>query len=176
MKFKFKTQQYQNDTVENTVKVFTRRPLYNLSSYRLDLGKREKSLYDNEEKTGYRNNDIELSHSKLLKNIQNIQAASDITPSNKLVEGLGGVNLDIEMKTGTGKTYVYIKTMSELNNRYGWSKFIVVVPSIAIREGVDKSFSMLEEHFMKYQGKKKRWFIYKNSNLYQLIHFLRMPD
>ena len=56
-------------------------------------------------------------------------------------------NLDIEMETGTGKTYVYIKTIMELNKRYGWSKFIVVVPSVAIREGVLKSFAITAEHF-----------------------------
>lgn len=75
------------------------------------------------------------------------------------------------METGTGKTYVYIKTMFELNKRYGWSKFIVVVPSIAIREGVHKSFTMLEDHFMEYYGKKARFFIYNSSNLQQLDSF-----
>lgn len=75
------------------------------------------------------------------------------------------------METGTGKTYVYIKTMFELNKQYGWSKFIIVVPSIAIREGVAKSFKMLEEHFMEYYGKKARWFIYNSSNLQQLDSF-----
>lgn len=75
------------------------------------------------------------------------------------------------METGTGKTYVYIKTMFELNKQYGWSKFIVVVPSIAIREGVAKSFRMLEEHFMEHYGKKARWFIYNSGNLQQLDSF-----
>ena len=81
------------------------------------------------------------------------------------------MSLDIEMETGTGKTYVYIKTMFELNRRYGWCKFIVVVPSIAIREGVAKSFSMLEDHFMEHYGKKARWFVYNSSNLQQLDQF-----
>lgn len=81
------------------------------------------------------------------------------------------MNLDIEMETGTGKTYVYIKTMFELNRQYGWSKFIVVVPSIAIREGVAKSFKMLEEHFMEYYGKKARCFVYDSSNLQKLDSF-----
>ena len=75
------------------------------------------------------------------------------------------------METGTGKTYVYIKTMFELNKRYGWSKFIVVVPSIAIREGVGKSFAMLEDHFMEHYGKKARWFIYDSSRLKSLDDF-----
>lgn len=75
------------------------------------------------------------------------------------------------METGTGKTYVYIKTMFELNRLYGWSKFIIVVPSVAIREGVAKSFRMLEEHFMEHYGKKARWFVYNSSNLNQLDQF-----
>ena len=75
------------------------------------------------------------------------------------------------METGTGKTYVYIKTMFEMNKRFGWSKFIVVVPSIAIREGVYKSFTMLEEHFMELYGKKARYFIYNSANLTQIDSF-----
>lgn len=75
------------------------------------------------------------------------------------------------METGTGKTYVYIKTMFELNKKYGWSKFIVVVPSIAIREGVKKSFEITADHFMEYYGKKARFFIYNSSNLNQLDNF-----
>lgn len=94
-----------------------------------------------------------------------------IQPSTSLAKGQGRVSLDIEMETGTGKTYVYIKTMFELNRRYGWCKFIVVVPSIAIREGVARSFSMLEDHFMEHYGKKARWFVYNSSNLQQLDQF-----
>ncbi len=114
---------------------------------------------------------MELDGKVLLKNINTIQNPYDITPSASLSKGIGAVNLDIEMETGTGKTYVYIKTMFELNKQYGWSKFIVVVPSIAIREGVAKSFSMLEEHFMEHYGKKARWFIYNSGNLQQLDSF-----
>lgn len=84
---------------------------------------------------------------------------------------MGVCHLDIEMETGTGKTYVYIKTMFELNKRYGWSKFIVVVPSIAIREGVYKSFSMLEDHFMEHYGRKARYFVYDSGNLNLLDSF-----
>jgi len=84
---------------------------------------------------------------------------------------LGRCSLDIEMETGTGKTYVYIKTMFELNKKYGWSKFIVVVPSIAIREGVKKSFEITGEHFMEHYGKKARFFIYNSKNLTDLDNF-----
>ena len=91
--------------------------------------------------------------------------------SEKLVDSLGACSLDIEMETGTGKTYVYIKTMYELNKRYGWTKFIVVVPSIAIREGVKKSFEITQDHFMEQYGKKIRFFVYNSSNLNQLDSF-----
>lgn len=107
----------------------------------------------------------------MLAKIHTLQSSQDIPESKSLVHDLGRVGLDIEMETGTGKTYVYIKTMFELNKRYGWSKFIVVVPSIAIREGVYKSFTVLEDHFMEHYGKKARFFIYNSSNLQQLDSF-----
>ena len=75
------------------------------------------------------------------------------------------------METGTGKTYTYIKTMYELNKRYGWSKFIIVVPSIAIREGVYKSFQITQEHFTEDYGKKIRFFIYNSSQLTEIDRF-----
>ena len=112
-----------------------------------------------------------LTNEQILDNIRDIQVAQLIQPSTSLAKGQGRVSLDIEMETGTGKTYVYIKTMFELNRRYGWCKFIVVVPSIAIREGVARSFSMLEDHFMEHYGKKARWFVYNSSNLQQLDQF-----
>ena len=171
MKFKFKIQQYQTDAVENTVSVFTGQPSHRVAEYRRDLGKRAQQQIDFEGETGVRNHHIELDGRALLKNINSIQNLYDISPSTTLSKGVGAVNLDIEMETGTGKTYVYIKTMFELNKQYGWSKFIIVVPSIAIREGVAKSFKMLEEHFMEYYGKKARWFIYNSSNLQQLDSF-----
>ncbi|MBR0544305.1 MAG: DEAD/DEAH box helicase family protein [Bacteroidaceae bacterium] len=171
MKFKFKIQQYQTEAVENTVSVFTGQPSHRVAEYRRDLGKRAQQQIDFEGETGFRNHHIELDGRTLLKNINAIQNLYDITPSATLAKGVGAVNLDIEMETGTGKTYVYIKTMFELNKQYGWSKFIIVVPSIAIREGVAKSFKMLEEHFMEYYGKKARWFVYNSSNLQQLDNF-----
>ena len=171
MKFKFKIQQYQTDAVENTVSVFTGQPSHRVAEYRRDLGKRSQQQIDFEGETGFRNHRIELDGRALLKNINAIQNLYDITLSATLSKGVGAVNLDIEMETGTGKTYVYIKTMFELNKQYGWSKFIIVVPSIAIREGVAKSFKMLEEHFMEYYGKKARWFIYNSNNLQQLDSF-----
>ena len=90
--------------------------------------------------------------------------------------GLGVCSLDVEMETGTGKTYVYIKTMFELNKLYGWSKFIVVVPSIAIREGVQKSFETMQEHFMEHYGKKARFFVYNSKNLPDIDNYSQSAD
>lgn len=172
MKFKFKIQQYQTDAVENTVAVFQGQPSHTLSAYRRDLGTyKEQRITYKEEETGYGNYRLELDKQTILRNIRFVQNLYDITPSETLAKGVAPVNLDIEMETGTGKTYVYIKTMFELNKQYGWSKFIVVVPSIAIREGVAKSFTMLEEHFMELYGKKARWFVYDSGNLQQLDSF-----
>lgn len=183
MKFNFKIQQYQTDAVNAVVKVFTGQGFQDKLSYIRDLGKREKpinvqlsidgdskyEMYDDD--TGYKNETIELTDEQILKNIHKLQTENNIKLSSSLIKNLGRCSLDIEMETGTGKTYVYIKTMFELNKRYGWSKFIVVVPSIAIREGVKKSFEMTVDHFMEHYGKKARFFIYNSSNLNQLDSF-----
>lgn len=171
MKFQFKIQGYQTEAVEDTVNVFRGQPKRDPKQYRRDVGKVERHLYSDDEEAGYRNADVELTKQQLLDNIRDIQIRNQIVPSTSLSDGHGVVNLDIEMETGTGKTYVYIKTMFELNKQYGWSKFIIVVPSIAIREGVAKSFRMLDDHFMEHYGKKARWFVYNSSNLNQLDQF-----
>ena len=175
MKFKFKIQGYQTEAVGNTAEIFTGQPNLDPAKYRRDLGKKAggNGIVFEGDDDGYRNADIELSGSQLLENLQAVQSRAGVPISTMLTatNGLGAVNLDVEMETGTGKTYVYIKTMFELNKLYGWSKFIIVVPSIAIREGVAKSFRMLEEHFMEQYGKKARWFVYNSSNLNQLDQF-----
>lgn len=174
MKFKFKIQQYQTEAVENTTSIFTGQPNRDPSKYRRDLGKlKDSTLRDMLNDDGYRNADVELSSKQLLENLHAVQTSAGVPLSKSLSksDGHGAVNLDVEMETGTGKTYVYIKTMFELYKLYGWSKFIIVVPSIAIREGVAKSFRMLEEHFMEHYGKKARWFVYNSSNLNQLDQF-----
>ena len=168
MKFKFKIQGYQTNAVENTTAIFIGQPNRDPSKYRRDLGKLpDGTMREMLEDDGYRNADVELSSKQLLENLHSVQTAAGVPLSKSLskIDGLGAVNLDVEMETGTGKTYVYIKTMFEHNKLYGWSKFIIVVPSIAIREGVAKSFRMLEEHFMEQYGKKARWFVYNSSNL-----------
>ena len=174
MKFKFKIQGYQTEAVGNTTAIFTGQPNRDATHYRRDLGKIKSGVMcEMLDDDGYLNTDVELSAKQLLENLHSVQTAAGVPLSKSLsrIDGLGAVNLDVEMETGTGKTYVYIKTMFELNKLYGWSKFIIVVPSIAIREGVAKSFRMLEEHFMEHYGKKARWFVYNSSNLNQLDQF-----
>lgn len=185
MKFNFKIQQYQTDAVDAVVNVFKGQGFHDKISYIRDLGKMKPDdmqmafelteedieLYDPANDIGYKNELIELPDEQLLKNIQTLQSQNNIKLSSSLVRELGRCSLDIEMETGTGKTYVYIKTIFELNKRYGWSKFIVVVPSIAIREGVYRSFEITTDHFMEYYGKKARFFIYNSNNLNQIDNF-----
>lgn len=196
MKFNFKIQQYQTDAVDAVVKVFQGQGYHDRISYIRDVGKRQANqqmrlnigmdqqysldtgenhqlnIYDlDNDDTGYKNEAVELTDDQLLMNIQKIQSQNNIKQSKNLVKDLGRCSLDVEMETGTGKTYVYIKTMFELNKKYGWSKFIVVVPSIAIREGVKKTFEITADHFMEYYRKKARFFIYNSSNLNQLDNF-----
>ena len=126
---------------------------------------------------GFANALVELDAGQMLTNINRVQSRNHIHLSQSVVTGgLGRCSLDVEMETGTGKTYVYIKTMFELNKQYGWTKFIVVVPSIAIREGVKKSFAVMQEHFMEHYGKKARFFVYDSKNLAEIDHFTQSAD
>ena len=158
--------------------MFAGQPSKTSAQYRRDLGKTKGRIVFDEEYVGYKNADVELQSPQLLANIQQQQAIYNIPKSLRLSQpdGLGACSLDIEMETGTGKTYVYIKTMFELNKRYGWSKFIVVVPSIAIREGVAKSFTMLAEHFQELYGKQAIPFVYNSSNLNAIDDFSSSAD
>ena len=188
MKFKFKIQQYQTDAVNAVINVFKGQPYMDKVSYLRDLGNitsptqksfLEEDLTFNSDGSGFENAAIGLSDTQLLENIRGLQLENNIKQSSALSKPLGQncrCSLDIEMETGTGKTYCYIKTMFELNKVYGWSKFIVVVPSIAIREGVKKSFEVMEDHFFETYGKKARFFIYNSKNLNQLDNFSASKD
>ncbi len=175
MKFKFKIQPFQSEAAESIVKVFSGQPKQGAFKYRRDIGEMDVQTtiveQDNDFEMGYLNPEVKLSKEQLLKNIRSVQTANNLKNSTALESGLGIVSLDVEMETGTGKTYVYIKTMLELYNAYGWSKFIIVVPSIAIREGINKSFEMTQEHFMELYGIKIRFFVYDSSNLHQLDEY-----
>lgn len=171
MKLQFKHQKFQADAAKAVVDVFAGQP-YLTPSYMMDrgTGTYQMSLTDEQDFTGWGNQRIvpELNNQIILDHIQRIQRANQIEPSSKLE---GTYNLTIEMETGVGKTYTYIKTMYELNKHYGWSKFIIVVPSIAIREGVYKSFQVTQEHFAEEYGKKIRFFIYNSTQLTEIDRF-----
>lgn len=171
MKLQFKHQKFQADAAKAVVDVFAGQP-YLTPSYMMDRGSGyyQQTLTEEEDFTGWSNQKIvpELNDRLILEHINTIQRANQIKPSMKLE---GRFNLTIEMETGVGKTYTYIKTMYELNRAYGWSKFIIVVPSIAIREGVYKSFQVTQEHFAEEYGKKIRFFIYNSTQLTEIDRF-----
>jgi len=173
MKLKFKKQAYQTAAVEAVVNCFTGQPLSPGLSYRIDPGRAKETpqltIAAMEEMTGFKNSDLALPLPKVLENIQAVQRHQNLPASQSLATSpICDVNLDIEMETGTGKTYCYIKSMFEMNKRFGWTKFIVVVPSIAIREGVNKSFEITAEHFLEEYGKRARYFIYDSQKLHNL--------
>lgn len=172
MKLKFKQQKFQEDAALAVVRCFEGQT----KGYRKDTDRRivEKgTLFEREEEINiFSNKKIELSESDILKNIQEIQREYGLKTSHSLED----LNFSIEMETGTGKTYVYIKTMYELNKHYGWSKFIVMVPSVAIREGVHKSFQITEDHFQEIYGKKIRYSIYNTNNKSNLINIKNFAD
>ena len=171
MKLQFKHQKFQADAAKAVVDVFAGQP-YLKPSYMMDKGDvtYQQTITEDEDFTGWSNQKIvpELNDHIILEHIQKLQREHQIEPSNKLE---GRYNLTIEMETGVGKTYTYIKTMYELNKRYGWSKFIIVVPSIAIREGVYQSFQMMQDHFAEEYGKKIRFFIYNSAQLTEIERF-----
>ncbi len=190
MKLKFKIQQYQTDAVESVVNVFKGQPNQANLEYKMDKGKlyvvdsKTKSIkyvqttldVDGNDGLGYKNNRLAIDSLALFDNIHQVQLANNIHQDEELCCNLGACQLDVEMETGTGKTYVYIKTMFELNKHYGWTKFIVVVPSVAIREGVKKSFDITVDHFMEQYGKKARYFIYDSSSLNDIDTFSQSND
>ena len=165
MKLKFKEQQYQNDAVNSVINCF----LGETKGNRRDLLARYTKVYDegtllerkeDVEVISFGNHAITLSETDIRNNIRNVQRQNDIN----YTDNAGITDYTIEMETGTGKTFTYIQTMYELNKEYYWSKFIVMVPSIAIREGVEKSFKITEDYFQEKYHKKIRYFVYNSSN------------
>jgi len=179
MKLKFKVQPYQTNAVKSVVDCFAGQVNTSGIAYRIDPGVNKKLLAQEPtlpgmdiEQTGFKNADLQLTDAQLLTNIHAVQRRQNLPLSDKLVSSAGcKVNLDVEMETGTGKTYCYVKTVFEMNKRYGWTKFIVVVPSIAIREGVLKSLEITAEHFTESYGKKARFFAYNSRQLHHLESF-----
>ena len=175
MKIQFKHKEYQEAAVADVVDCFAGQPKVEGITYRLDPGKLSGRKAQSEMDYGseaFRNAPIALDKAQLLENVQKVQRRRNLPQSKELIATKNcGINLDVEMETGTGKTYVYIRTMFELNRRYGWSKFIIVVPSIAIREGVQKSLEITAEHFLQDYGKRPRFFTYDSRAPHKLESF-----
>ncbi|HGE5774696.1 TPA: type III restriction-modification system endonuclease [Flavobacterium psychrophilum] len=187
MKLQFKEQQFQIDAVKAVVDCFAGQPIktnrFTLERSK-DIIKKAKQLaqgvvantleFEVMESIGYRNTPIQITDNQILENLKRVQFANDIPESTQLERPKGlnlGYNLTIEMETGTGKTYTYIRSMFELNKEFGWSKFIIIVPSIAIREGVYKSFEVTQDHFQEIYQHKITPFIYNSSRPQDIENF-----
>ena len=189
MKLKFKHQAYQEKAVDSVVDCFKGQPNTAAIGYRIDPGiTNNPSMF---EESGFKNGDIVLNKQQLLENIQTVQRNQNLPQSQSLSEfktiknneftvdktytkkalAIAPYHLDVEMETGTGKTYCYSKTIFEMNQRFGWAKFIIVVPSIAIREGVYQSLEITADHFQQDYGKKAKFFIYNSKQLHNLESF-----
>ena len=164
MKLQFKHQKFQRDAANAVCDIFAGQP-YSSFQHMIDSG--DSPVLDD---LGWKNGEIELSDDVILERVRQIQKKNLINPSPKLE---GRYNFTIEMETGVGKTYTYIKTIFELHKRYGWSKYIIVVPSIAIREGVYKTFQVTQEHFAEEYGEKIKFFIYNSRHITQIDDFAR---
>lgn len=172
MKLIFKQQPYQTDATMAVIRCFEGQS----KGFRKEITARMKigDLYDEEYRTTeiFSNKKLEIPEADILKNVQNLQKEQNLQPINKLQ----GLNFTTEMETGTGKTYVYTKTMFELNKHYGWNKFIIMVPSVAIREGAHKSLEITADHFQEIYGKKIRFSIYNTKNKSNLINIKTFAD
>lgn len=185
MKLQFKEQDFQVQAVKAVVDCFIGQPLktnrFTLERSTALIRKAKQAAtgaavldFEVEEEIGYRNSPVQVIESQILKNLHEVQKRNDLQESQEIQRPIGvklGYNLTIEMETGTGKTYTYIRTMYELHKHYGWSKFIVIVPSIAIREGVFKSFEVTQDHFQELYGHKINPFIYNSGRPQDIENF-----
>jgi len=203
MKLIFKKQAYQTLAVEAVVDCFKGQPNTKGVSYRIDpgvtskkdhLGGYQAGSFDTD--PGFKNAELLLSPEQVLENIQEVQRNQNLPQSQSVNEfktikkneyvfdkaytkkalDISAYHFDIEMETGTGKTYCYIKSFFEMNKSYGWTKFIIVVPSIAIREGVYKSLEITADHFQEIYHKKAKYFIYNSKQLHNLESFSSDAD
>ena len=168
MKLQFKHQSFQMEAARAVVDAFLGQPLQDAFAYRMDVGKGGLAL----EAQGFRNQELQLSDTQLTENIRAIQTKQELQPVEHVRrDAHGTLALSIEMETGTGKTYTYIKTMYELYKHYGWTKFIIVVPSVAIREGVIKSLETMSDHFAEEYGERMQHFVYDSGRLTAIDQF-----
>ena len=177
MKLKFKVQAYQTQAVNSVIGCFTGQPNSLGMSYRVDQGVTQANTQGYIQRRffedhGFKNAEVNLSDFQILENIKEVQRQQNLPQSTSLFKTReSNLNLDVEMETGTGKTYCYIKTIFEMNMRYGWTKYIIVVPSIAIREAVYKTLEITAEHFQETYNKRAKYFIYNSKQLYNLECF-----
>lgn len=179
MKLNFEDLQYQQDAVDAVVQIFDGQEekvsLFTIERSH-DTDQRQQSLDVEGEGITYdlgHGNRLTLSNTEILDNVRQVQEKNGI----EMTDNLHNRNFTVEMETGTGKTYVYTKTMLELNKRYGFTKFIIVVPSVAIREGVYKSLQITEEHFkLRYDNVNYDYFIYDSSQLGDIRNFSTSTD
>ncbi|MDO4290224.1 MAG: DEAD/DEAH box helicase family protein [Eggerthellaceae bacterium] len=189
MELKFTVLDYQTRAADAVVRVFDGQPKIDAQSYVRDVGTGVTDKHGQtsmgyeagggvvtEDGTGFRNAPLRLLSDELLANVRKSQRKNGVPLSGVLHHSLGAVELDVEMETGTGKTYVYTETMFELNARYGWSKFIIVVPSVAIREGVAKSLQITEKHFRERYNKRLWSFVYNSGRLNEIDAFASRAD
>ena len=167
MKLKYKHQRFQADAAKSVTDIFTGQQYCDSADYLMDQGK-NKGVFN---LTGFGNQKLMLDRESLTENLRQIQMNWGLKPVEYLQGDSSNLMFTIEMETGTGKTYTYIKTMFELNKLYGWTKFIIVVPSIAIREGVQKSFETMQEHFATEYGKRIQFFVYDSKQLSKIDGF-----
>ena len=170
MQIRYKHQRFQTEAARSVVDAFIGQPKSDgQSDHTIDQGKNNGFFT----MAGFGNKNVVLARNAICDNVRAIQTEQGLKPVDHLQDLQGvGMAFNIEMETGTGKTYTYIKTMYELNARYGWTKFVVVVPSIAIREGVLKSFESMQEHFaQEYNGKRMQYFIYNSKQLSKIDAF-----
>lgn len=179
MKLQFKKQQFQLDAVSAIADLFQGQAKNAGVQYMADPGRLKSDEVDLV-LDAYRNAPIQLSQASIRENVHTMQTRYGLRPSDKLsidmIAGREAYNFSIEMETGTGKTYTYIRTIMELNKRYGWLKFVIVVPSVAIREGVLKSLQIMSSHFQMEYGKQPRYFVYDSSRLGDLDSFANSSD
>ena len=164
MKIKFDgNQDFQLDAIRAVVDVFAGQPLT-----RASLQWQSDALGGELLTEMGVGNSMALSDEAIHRNVQRTQAENGLEPGQELQ----GLNFSVEMETGTGKTYVYLRTLFELNARYGWKKFIIVVPSVAIREGVLNAIELTKEHFQSlYGGVPLDHWVYDSAQVSKLRQF-----
>ena len=167
MKLRYKHQRFQTEAARAVTDSFKGQPFIDPAEFLHDVGQGRINYGE----YGFANAPLMIDRTQLTENVRTVQLAQGLKPI-EYFEGEGDdVTLTVEMETGTGKTYTYIKTMYELNKLYGWTKFIIVVPSVAIREGVLKSFQTMDDHFGDEYGKRMQYFVYNSKQLSKIDAF-----